>query len=101
MPFFQDCVASVVLKPSCIRLYIPVLDFGFLRRSTSCVHAVVRAPLSRTIKKNVYFMQLRGLRLNDGSGCERNNLGALNFFFLVTLFFVGPGLFYLFCSFTG
>jgi hypothetical protein len=26
-------------------LYIPVLDFGFLRRPNSCVHAVVRAAL--------------------------------------------------------
>jgi len=26
-------------------IYTPVFDFGFLRRSTSCIHAVVRALL--------------------------------------------------------
>ena len=36
-------------------LYTPALGFGFLRRPTSCVHAVVRTALSNTNKKITIF----------------------------------------------
>jgi zinc protease len=39
-------------------LYTAVLGFGFLRRSTSCIHAVVRASLPRTHKKITIFKDM-------------------------------------------
>jgi len=35
--------------------YIPVLDFGFLRLPTSCIHAVVRAMLLCPHENNTIF----------------------------------------------
>lgn len=55
MHFLRDFFVSAVLKSSCIHLYTVVFGFGFLRRSTSCVHAVVRAVLSRTHAKTTIF----------------------------------------------
>jgi len=37
--------------PSYINLYIPVLSFGILRRSTDYIHLVVRAVLSCSHEK--------------------------------------------------
>jgi hypothetical protein len=42
MHFFRDNSVSFVLESSCIFIYTAVLGFGILRRSTSCIHAVVR-----------------------------------------------------------
>ena len=42
-------------------LYTPALGFGFLRRSTSCIHAVVRAVLPYTYAKILINRSTLGL----------------------------------------
>jgi hypothetical protein len=55
MHFFRDNSVSFVLESSCIFIYTAVLGFGILRRSTSCIHAVVRAVTPFTHEKITIF----------------------------------------------
>ncbi|MEQ8613644.1 MAG: hypothetical protein RIC37_06465 [Gammaproteobacteria bacterium] len=54
MHFFRDSFVSSVLESSCILSYTAVLGFGFLRRSISCIHAVVRAGFLALTKKLLF-----------------------------------------------
>ena len=55
MHFFRNNFVSSMLKSSCINLYTAVLGFSILRRSISCIHAVVRVVLPRSYKKITIF----------------------------------------------
>jgi zinc protease len=62
-------------------LYTPVLGFGFLRRSISCVHAVVRADLFALMYKDVLYVGFAGAK----TGHEKITIFKGALFFILPL----------------
>jgi len=70
MSFYRDSSVSAVLKSSCIYIYTPVLGSGFLLRTTSCIHAVVRAALPCSYVQDVRYAGFAGAK----TGHNKNSI---------------------------
>ena len=72
MHFFLDSIVSSVLEDpkrlrrgqlsSCISIYTAVLGFGLLRRSTSCIHAVVHVTRFYSYVQDVLYAGFAGAK---------------------------------------